>query len=143
MDIEIGQVLSLRIRFNNSGTISETKHPYLVVAVSPELGTIEIAQLSSLEGKEYKLTHRVLSKKNKLITCDNETVIDKDSLMQKDNKITISIFEELTRFRRQRDKLSEAKLKTALAEYWEYHQQPINENQIVHMDRDEIIRLNS
>lgn len=52
--IEVGQVLSLKMRFNNSGLISVTKHPYLVIEINDEFGTVEIAQLDSLKGKEYK-----------------------------------------------------------------------------------------
>lgn len=71
--IEVGQVLSLKIRFNNSGTISRVRHPYLVIEINDEFGTVEIAQMDSLEGKEYKAAMR----SNKTIFCDNsnETVI--------------------------------------------------------------------
>ena len=41
--IEVGQVLSLKIRFNNSGTVSTRKHPYLVVGINDEFGTVEVA----------------------------------------------------------------------------------------------------
>ena len=34
--LEVGQVLSLRIRFNNSGTISKGKHPYLIVDIDED-----------------------------------------------------------------------------------------------------------
>jgi len=36
-DIEIGQVLSLKIRFNICGEISRTNHPYLVVDIDQNL----------------------------------------------------------------------------------------------------------
>ena len=58
MDIEVGQVLSLRIRYNNNGDIAVKKHPYLVVGINNELNTVEIAQLDSLYGKEYKAAMR-------------------------------------------------------------------------------------
>ncbi|MCM1105723.1 MAG: hypothetical protein NC355_02150 [Blautia sp.] len=79
-DLEIGQVLSLRIRFNNEGVISTTCHPYLIVDIDTEFNTVEIAQLDSLAGKEFKAAMR----SNKVIYCDNpqETVIDKDSYIQ-------------------------------------------------------------
>ena len=76
-EIEVGQILSLRIRFNNSGDISKSKHPYLVINVNEKFNFVEIAQIDSLEGKE----HKALFKSNKVIFCTdpNETVIDKDS----------------------------------------------------------------
>ena len=52
--LEIGQVLSLRIRFNNNNIISSSKHPYLIVDINDEFNTVEIAQIDSLDGKEYK-----------------------------------------------------------------------------------------
>lgn len=42
-DLEVGQVLSMKIRFNNTGQISTTKHPYLIVGIDLELNTIEVA----------------------------------------------------------------------------------------------------
>lgn len=57
-DLVVGQVLSLKIRFNNQGDTAARPHPYLVVGVDEELGTIEIAQLDSLKGKEYKAAMR-------------------------------------------------------------------------------------
>ena len=50
--IEVGQVLSLKIRYNNSGNVSSVAHPYLVVGVNYELNVVEIAQLDSLRGME-------------------------------------------------------------------------------------------
>lgn len=77
MKIEIGQVLSLRMRFNNSVVVSKGKHPYLIVGIEENEGYVEIAQLDKLKGKEYK----VASYANKVIYADApiETVIDQDS----------------------------------------------------------------
>ena len=52
--IEVGQVLSLKMRYNNSGEVAPVAHPYLVVDVNQELNVVEIAQLDSLKGKEWK-----------------------------------------------------------------------------------------
>lgn len=30
-ELEVGQVLSLRLRFNNQGDISRVRHPYLII----------------------------------------------------------------------------------------------------------------
>lgn len=89
-DLVIGQVLSLKIRFNNNGDISRKKHPYLIVGIDEILGVVEIAQLDTLYGKEYKAIYT----SNKVIYFDNpiETVIDKDSYVQLDNSFQIRIF---------------------------------------------------
>jgi hypothetical protein len=142
MNIEVGQVLSLRIRFNNSGTISKNKHPYLVVGVDKESKLLEVAQIDSLAGKEYK----AIIFGNLVIPYDNplETVIDKDSYIQLDNTIKLAYFEDLTKHRRQIGKLSKDKLVMVLAAYKDYHKRyEIDENKVVNMDEDEIRNLNS
>lgn len=140
-DIKIGQVLSLIIRFNNSGLTATSRHPYLVVDVNNELKYIEIAQLDSLFGKEHKAARRT----NKVIYCSDpvETVIDKDSYIQLDNCIRIEQYDELAKFRRQPDTLSEKKLRIVLDAYNYYHTKfRIDEDKIVFMDYEEITRLN-
>lgn len=138
--LEIGQVLSLRIRFNNSGTVSKGKHPYLIVDIDEELGAVEIAQIDSLAGKEYKAAMR----SNKIIFCDDpkESVIDRDSYVQLDNTLQVEDCVELLRYRRQTDKLSEGKLKSVLTAYRRYHEKNrISEDKQVFMNREEITRL--
>ena len=139
--IEVGQVLSLRIRFSNEGVVSASSHPYLVVAIHDELGVIEIGQIDSLAGKWYKAA----MKSNKTIFCDDpiEKVIDRDSYIQLDNRFTVQNFEELENYRRQPDKLSSNKLQEVIEAYITYHTKyDIDENKIVYMDKDEILRLN-
>lgn len=141
-DIVVGQTLSLRIRFNNAGVISTSKHPYLVVGIDNELNTVEIAQLDSLKGKEFKAAMRC----NKTIFCDNptETVIDRDSYVQLDNTIKVEYFETLSQYRRQTGTLSDAKLKDVLRAYKRYHDtHQIDENKNVYMDEAELRNLNS
>lgn len=142
MDLEIGQVLSLRIRFNNSGDISSVKHPYLVVDVDDVIGVVEVAQIDSLEGKKYKAAFR----SNKVLFCDNpsESVIDKDSYIQMDNKFTLELYDGLMRYRRQTDKLSCKKLQDVIAAYRKYQKEHhLDENKIVYMEKDEIENLNN
>lgn len=142
IDIEVGQVLSLKIRYNNDGQVLDRRHPYLVVDISNEFNTIEIAQLDSLEGKEYKAA----KKGNKTIYHDNpiEKVIDKDSYIQMDNTILIDRYEKLSSYRRQLDKLSIDKLSETLNAYKEYHQKNIiEENKQVYMTEDELESLNN
>jgi len=138
-DIEIGQVLTLKIRFNNSGVVSKIKHPVLVVDIDYDLDIIEVAQIDSLEDKEYKAAFR----SNKTIYCDNETVIDKASFIQMDNSLKIENFPELSKYRRQPDKLSPEKLNDVLKCYRKYHaNNEINEDKQVYMDKFEFFSLN-
>ena len=140
-NIEIGQVLSLKIRFNNEGGISSFKHPYLVVDIDNQLNVVEIAQIDSLEGKEWKAFRRT----NKVIYQENptETVIDKNSYVQLDNTLKIENFDELKQFRRQTDKLSPVKLEKVLSAYRLYHEtNEIDEMKNVYMDKSEILLLN-
>lgn len=136
MDLEVGQVISAKIRFNNSGMKSSINHPYLIVGIDRELGAVEIAQLDSLQGKEYKAAMRC----NKVIYRDepDETVIDRDSYVQLDNTFRVELYEGLSRHRRQEDKLSEKKLKEVLKSYRSYHENHhIDENKQVYMDKEE------
>lgn len=142
MDLEIGQVLSLRIRFNNSGDISSVKHPYLVIDIDDVIGVVEVAQIDSLEGKRYKAAFR----SNKVLFCDNppESVIDKDSYIQMDNKFTLELYNGLTQYRRQINKLSKDKLEDVLHAYRTFQENnELDENKIVYMEKDEIENLNN
>lgn len=141
-DIEVGQVLALKIRFNNNGDISTASHPYLVVAVNEDLGIIEVAQIDSLKGKEWKAFKRY----NKVVYRENptETVIDRDSYIQLDNTFKIENFSGLERYRRQTDKLSAGKLGKVLKAYYAYHEMnEIEETKVVYMSKGEILALNT
>lgn len=140
-DIEVGQVLSLKIRYNNDGLLSSKKHPYLVIGIDKELNVVEIAQMDSLQGKEFKAAR----KSNKVIYNDNptETVIDKDSYIQLDNRYRIENCQELLRFRRQTDKLSSDKLSDVLNSYYQYQREhDIDENKNVYIKKNELLNLN-
>ena len=129
--LEVGQVIVAKIRFNNSGLKSSARHPYLIVGIDEGLRTIEIAQLDSLEGKEYKAA----MKSNKVIYCDEpiETVIDKDSYIQLDNTFLVELYGDLTRYRRQND---------VLKSYQSYHENHhIDENKQVYMGKEEFESL--
>lgn len=141
-DLEIGQVLWLKIRFNNEGTISKVKHPYLIVDIDSEFGIVEIAQMDSLEGKEFKAAMR----SNKVVYVDDppETVIKRDSYVQLDNSFQVENFASLSRYRSVTDKLSGAKLQSVLSAYKKYHEQHhISENKQVFMKKSEIEELNA
>lgn len=139
-DLEIGQVLSLRIRIDYFGVFEE-KHPYLILDINLEENIIEVGQLHSLEGKPFE----AIDNKNKVIFNSNpqETVIDKDSFIQKNNTILIEYFDGLEKYRRQTDKLSTNKLNNVIQAYNDYHlKNEIPENRIVYLDKNEIEKLN-
>ena len=140
-NLEVGQVLSLKMRYNNSGDISTTKHPYLIVDINKTLGVVEVAQIDSLEGKEHKAAFR--SNKTILNSDPVETVLDKDSYVQMDNIFRLENCAELEQYRRQTDKLSPLKLDAVQNAYRRYHEtHEIDENKNVYIDRNEILELN-
>lgn len=113
-----------------------------LIGVDHIMKTVEIAQLDSLLGKEYKATFR----SNKVIYYDNprETVIDKDSYIQLDNKFMLELHNGLLKYRRQTDKLSSDKLNDVIEAYQQYHNNHhLDENKIVFMEEDEIEKLNN
>ena len=140
--IEIGQVLSLKIRFNNSGVVASVAHPILVLKVDKEKNILEVAHIDSIT-KEKKW--KALLKSNVTIKKSNpeETVIDKDSFVQIDNIIQLENFSKLETKRRQVDKLSNEKFNKVLNRYNEYKENEwIDDNKKVFMSKDEIISLN-
>ena len=139
--IEIGQVLSLKIRFNNSGTVACVPHPVLVVDVDNKRNIIEVAHIDSIT-KEKKW--KALLKSNVTIKKEGETVIDKDSFVQVDNIIQLENYQGLISKRRQPDKLSPDKLQKVLTRYSEYkNNEWIDDNKKVFMNKEEIKALNN
>ena len=141
MLLKQGQIITLNMRVNNSGTILRG-HPYLVLSTEEDNNIVEIAQVDSLAGKEFK----AFKKSNKVIYCDNpiETVIDKDSYIQLDNSLRIEYFDELTLLRRQEDVLSQEKLNDVANKYTEYQRtNPIEDDKKVYLTKEELITLNN
>ena len=140
--IEIGQVLSLKIRFNNSGAVASVAHPILVLNVDNDKKILEVAHIDSItEEKKWK----ALLNSNVTIKKDNpdEKVIDKDSFVQIDNIIQLEYFPELEIKRRQSDKLSDKKFKKVLDRYLKYKENEwIDDNKKVFMSKEEIVSLN-
>lgn len=140
--IEIGQVISLKIRFNNSGTVASVAHPVLVLGVDKKKNILEVVHIDSItEEKKWK----ALLKTNVTIKKSNppETVIDKDSFVQIDNIIQLENFPKLETKRRQTDKLSNEKFNKVLKRYNEYKDNEwIDDNKKVFMTKEEIISLN-
>lgn len=138
--IEVGQVLSLKMRYNNSGDVSSGAHPYLIVSVNHELNVVEIAQLDSLKGKEWKAFK--WGNKPIYVTNPAETVIDKDSYIQMDNTLLLENCSGLERYRRQTDKLSRRKLDDVVKAYREYHRtHQIDEDKQVYVSMEELENL--
>jgi len=141
MLIEPGQVLTLNMQVSNSGLILYG-HPYLVLYANEDNNYIEIAQVDSLKGKEFKAARKT----NKIIFCDEpqETVIDKDSYIQLDNLLRIEYFDELVLLRRQQDKLSINKFNDVLHTYEAYQSTHfLDENKQVYLSRSEITAINN
>lgn len=140
--IEVGQVLSLKIRFNNSGAVANQAHPVLVVKVNYDKNVLEIAHIDSIT-KEKKW--KALLKSNVIVRKYNpfEKVIDRDSFVQIDNIIQLEYFPELVQKRRQPDKLSDVKLNKVLDRYFSYQKNEwIDDDKKVFMTKKEIILLN-
>lgn len=140
--IEIGQVLSLKIRFNNSGTVASVPHPVLILGIDKEKNILEVAHIDSItEEKKWKalLKTNVTIKK----TNPDEFVIDKDSFVQIDNIIQLEYFPKLESKRRQKEKLSSEKFNKVLQRYNEYKDNEwIDDNKKIFMTKEEIIQLN-
>lgn len=141
--IEIGQVITLKIGFNNSGVVATAAHPVLVLGIDKEKNLLEVAHIDSItEDKKWK----ALLKSNVTIRKNNpyETVIDKDSFVQVDNIIILENFSGLEKKRRQKDKLSDEKFNKVLNRYSEFkNNELIVDDKKVFMTKEEIISLNS
>ena len=140
-DIEVGQVLSLRIRIDYYGVFKD-RHPYLVLDIREAENVLEVGQLHSLEGKPFE----AIDNRNKVIFqgSPDETVIDKDSFIQKNNLILLEYYDGIEKYRRQKDKLSTKKLQSVIEAYKKYHTDHlIPEDRIVYLSKEELESLNN
>ncbi len=138
VDIEVGQVLWLKVRYQID-VVSFEKHPMLVAKINDEY--IEVIALDKTLGKMHQLFHRY----NYYIDSDHpkETVIFQDSYAQLNTKLTIDNIDELKFSRKTLNKLSVHKLNDVLLEYENYQNKyGVDEQRIVHMTKDEILYLN-
>lgn len=133
----VGEILWLRIRFNNNpGDVSAAKHPYVVVQ-KDEAGLLEIAQLDSLKGKEYKVAFKL----NHLVRCAGQTALKKDGFVQMDNSFMIDDYEGLSKY--SGGTLTEDLTNDIVKCYQNYQSEnEILENKQVYMSKTEIERLN-
>lgn len=139
MDLEIGQVLWLKVRYQNEIT-AKIAHPMLVAVINIEEDKIEVIAIDKAKDKVYQLFNQA----NYFLDSDNEKVIYVDSYAQLNNTLTIEYFPELVNYRKTKDKLSMEKFDDLLKDYIEYHKNNfIPDQRIIHMSKDEIIKLNS
>lgn len=102
---------------------------------------IEVIALDKTRGKLHQLFHYY----NFYISYDNpiESVISEDSYGQLNTKLTIDKILELKNARKTLKKLSTKKLNALLKEYKDYqNNHNLDEKRVVHMSRDEILKLN-
>lgn len=142
--LQVGQVLSLILPLNNndSNEIIRGSHPYIIIDVDEASDIVELIQFSSLEGKEFE----AINKCNKIIYKDNpiEAVIDADSFVRLNYKITVDLFDGLVNYRRQLDKLSSQKLSNVISAY-KNHQKDniIDDDKIIYVSEQRMLELNA
>jgi len=137
-ELEVGQILWLNVRYQID-VISNVKHPMLVAKIKKDY--IEGIALDKTAGKMHQLFHNY----NFYINSENpkESVIYEDSYAQFNTKLTIDKIEELKLARKTCSKLSKNKLDELLNEYTKYQfKYGIDEQRIVHMTKEEILKLN-
>ncbi len=134
--LKVKDVISLKIRFNNNGEKSKTTHPYIVKSIDEQLGIIEVIQRDSVkEGKEYI----ALFNSNALLRAGG--CFDKDGFVQLDNKFTIQNFNELSNFKI--GSITDNQFLKITMKYDKYQKEnTLDENKIVHMTKEEILKLN-
>lgn len=138
MNLEIGQILWLKIRYKLD-EVAKEKHPMLIANINKEF--VEVIALDKTFGKMQNLYRAY----NVYINSENpkETVIFQDSYAQLNNKFTIENIEELKKARKTEDKLSNTKLDDILLKYNIWHENNIiPEERIVHMDKNDILKIN-
>lgn len=140
MDLEIGQVLWLNVRYKTN-VISKVPHPMLVAIANIEDNIIEVIAIDKAKEKIYQLFNEA----NLFINSDNpkEKAILVDSYAQLNNSLKIEYFPELVKFRKTKAKLSQKKLNELLDEYKKYHENNIiPPERIVYMSKEEILKMN-
>lgn len=140
MDLEIGQVLWLKVRYQTN-TVAKVAHPMLVAIINIEDNNIEVIAIDKVENKIFQLYNEA----NRFIDSDNpkEKVIFIDSYAQLNNTLTLEYFPELVKFRRTTAKISKEKLEDLINDYNEYHKNNIiPDERVIYMTKEEIQKLN-
>ena len=140
MDLEIGQVLWLKVRYKTD-VIAKNVHPMLVAIINIDENKIEVIAIDKARDKISQLYNEA----NYFLDSENpkEKVIYVDSYAQLNNTLTIEYFPELIQFRKTKEKLSSEKLIDLINDYQEYHKNNfIPDERKVHMSKTEILNLN-
>ncbi len=140
MDLQIGQVLWLNVRYQTN-VVSKVPHPMLVAIANIEDNNIEVIAIDKAKDK----LHQLFSEANFFINSDDpkEKVIYVDSYAQLNNSLIIEYFPELVKYRRTKQKLSKQKLDDLLNEYNKYHKNNIiPDERVVYMTKEDILKWN-
>ena len=140
MDLEVGQVLWLKVRYQTD-IVSKVPHPMLVAIIDIDEDKIEVIAIDKARDKIAQLYNEA----NYFLDSENpkEKVIHVDSYAQLNNTLTIEYFPEIIKYRKTKAKLSPEKLEDLIKEYNEYHRKNfIPDVRKVYMSKEEIIELN-
>lgn len=140
MDIEVGQVLWLKVRYQTD-IVSKVPHPMLVAIANIDDNIIEVIAIDKAKDK----IHQLFNEANFFLDSESpkEKVIYVDSYAQLNNILTIEYFPEIIKYRRTKDKLSKNKLQSLLEDYNDYQKNNIiPDHRIIHMTKEEILKLN-
>ena len=137
-NLKVGQILWLKVRYQID-KVSDIKHPMLIAKINDDY--IEVIAIDKTANKLQNLYYPY----NHYINSDNpkETVLYEDSYAQLNTKLTIENFDDLKKYRKTKDILSKTKLNELLNDYEDYqNNNKIKEERIVHMTKNEILKLN-
>lgn len=140
MDLEIGQVLWLKVRYKTN-VVADKAHPMLVAVIDIDEDKIEVIAIDKAKNKISQL----YSEANHFLDSDNpkEKVIYEDSYAQLNNTLTIEYFPGLIKYRKTKETLSYEKLTDLMNDYRIYHKNNfIPDERKVHMTKEEILQLN-
>lgn len=140
MDLEIGQVLWLKVRYKTN-IVAKQAHPMLVAVIDIDEEKIEVIAIDKAKDKISQL----YSEANYFLDSENpkEKVIFVDSYAQLNNTLTIEYFPEIVKYRKTKAKLSKEKLEDLINDYRIYHKNNfIPDERKVHMTKEEILKLN-
>ena len=141
MDLEVGQVLWLKVRYQTN-IIAKKVHPMLIAIIDVDENKIEVVAIDKARDKIQQLYNEA----NHFLDSENpdEKVIYVDSYAQLNNTLTIEYFPELVNYRKTKEKLSTEKLNSLLSDYKIYHKENfIPDERKIHMTKEEILKLNS
>ena len=140
MDLKIGQVLWLKVRYKTD-VVASKAHPMLVAVIDIDEDKVEVIAIDKARDKISQLYNEA----NYFLDSENpkEKVIYVDSYAQLNNTLTIEYFPELIKYRKTTATLSYDKLTDLINDYRIYHKNNfIPDERKVHMAKEEILRLN-